>query len=107
MAEAVGRAAQLLPASFSMRRRVSSGAVPAPEPPPPPPVSVPALLLSGVEAVLDLNEQSTLFELQRECERAAGVPPTLQRLCVLGAAIGGMPRGCKHLLAGLLSPALT
>lgn len=85
---AVGRAAQLLP-SFSLRRRASSGADLAPEPAAPLPVSVPVLLLCGDEAMLGagaLTEQSTLLELQSECQRVAGVQPTLQRLCILGAA---------------------
>lgn len=98
MASAVDRAAQLLLPSFSLRRRASGGTVPAPEaPPPPPPVAVPVLLLTGEEAVLGSTEQSTLLELQGECQRATGVPPTRQRLCVLGAGRGGVVRHCLRL----------
>lgn len=80
LGEAVGHASRYLP-NLSMRRRGSSDA----KPPPPPPLSVWVQLLSDEQQLVEVPPSVTLEELQLECERATGVPPELQRLCVQGA----------------------
>lgn len=85
MGEMVGRASLLIPASFSMRSRGSSGQQLSPLPLPPPPVTIPVRLLNGGEVALECAAEATLDEVQRECEQMIGVPPLLQRFCVQGA----------------------
>lgn len=72
---AVGRA------SLVLKRRGRGGAAPEP---PPPPVNVTVHRLFGTEMQVGVTAQTSLEELQQECERASGVPAALLRLCVQG-----------------------
>ena len=63
--------------------------------PPPSPALVLLCLLSGGEARLDgATVDTTLAQLQLECERAAGVPPARQRICVQGTCVRVCICGC-------------
>lgn len=74
-----------LPASLSRRRLCSA--------PPPQPVSVPVRLLGGEEAVVGASVDTTLQQLQQECQQAAGVQPYLQRICIQGDGRGPLAAG--------------
>ncbi|PRW44238.1 Arginine repressor [Chlorella sorokiniana] len=96
LGEAVGHASRYLP-TLCMRRR-GIGSCDA-KPPAPPPLPVWVQLLSDEQQLIEVPVTATLEELQLECERATGVPPELQRLCVQEEAL--RPAG----LGGLLTAA--
>ena len=90
LGEAVGRASQYLPA-LSLRRRGASAAKP---PPPPPPLPVWVHMLSDEQRLVEATAETSLEQLQQECERAAGVPAAQQRVCVQGALGGRRQQSC-------------
>jgi hypothetical protein len=74
----VGRASSLI----SRRRSL----------PPPQPINIPMRLLHGQEAFVGATTDTSLEQLQLECQKAAGVPPELQRICIQGAELTEMRR---------------